>query len=109
MKQTITELWEILVPMCHPNGDRVSVHYHRLWDVKVREIAGGLTLLPTVRGAWDSFDGYEVYEEMIPVRIACSYGDIQSIMCATMDHYGQESIIVHKVSGTVVIMEKKDA
>ncbi len=109
VKQTITELWEILVPTRHPNGDKTDIWFHKEWDDKVIRIAGGLTLFPTVRGAWGNLSEHGVYEEMIPVRIACSYGDMQTIMAITMKHYSQEAVMVYKISDVVVIMEKADA
>jgi len=39
------EMWEILVPTLHANGKPIKTRYHKVWDKKVIEITGGLTVL----------------------------------------------------------------
>lgn len=43
-------MWEILVPTKSNEGKPFRTRYHRVWDAKVREISGGLTILPVVKG-----------------------------------------------------------
>ena len=104
-----TELWEILVPVYHPNRDRIHLEFHKKWDREVVKLAGGLTLFPTVKGAWGGLDDHCVYEEMIPVRIACEALQVVQIMTLTMEHYKQDSGMMYLISSRAVIMEYGDA
>ena len=45
-------MWEILVPTKSNAGKPYRTRYHRVWDAKVREISGGLTVMPVVKGQW---------------------------------------------------------
>ena len=44
-------LWEILVPTIHSsNGKPIRTRFHKVWDKKVREISGGLTIMHLLGG-----------------------------------------------------------
>lgn len=100
-----TCLWEILVPTekrLHP-GKYYTTRYHRVWDAKVRAIAGGLTIIHPVKGHWISPSGELFQERMIPVRIACTYQQIDQIADITAKYYDQLAVMYYKVSDCVVI------
>lgn len=100
----ISQLWEILVP--HRIGRKtVQVPYHREWDQKVVEIAGGLTLMRAAKGRWVSpATGKEHKELMIPVRIACSEEQIVEIARLTLQHYEQECVMCFLISEKVLFV-----
>lgn len=99
-------LWEILVPTVRrvPIGKKTgySTRYHQLWDAKVREITGGLTVNSPVKGTWVS--GGELFQErMIPVRIMCTRLQIEQISAFTAKHYDQLAIMFYRISDEVQI------
>lgn len=97
-------LWEILVP--YKIGRRtVQVPYHQIWDKKVVDITGGLTLQKVSKGMWVSPTTDKTHSElMIPVRIACSKEQILEIMEFTITHYRQEAVFCTKISEETLIM-----
>lgn len=105
------KLWEILVPteMQHPSSFdykklwAITTRYHRVWDAKVREITGGMTILRPAVGQWINDEGQTFIERMIPVRLFCSQEDIEKIADFTAEHYKQEAIMYYVVSSKVVI------
>jgi hypothetical protein len=62
----MSELWEILVPCNTNDGEKISVGYHRMWDVLVQKISGGLTILKSATGVWEDANGMVFREKMIP-------------------------------------------
>ena len=65
-------LWEILVPTISNDGKPFRTRFHRVWDEKVRQVAGGLTITPPVKGQWIGFNKDLFTERNIPVRIMCN-------------------------------------
>lgn len=96
-------VWVILVPTAGNDGKRYAVSYHRLWDAKVREITGGLTICKTTRGYWTSPDGKLFREKMIPVQLVCTAKQIEIIADMTAEHYNQLAILFYKISDEVRI------
>lgn len=99
-------MWEILVPTVRPNTDGTrffTARYHRIWDAKVREISGGLTIMPPSKGQWVSPHGILFTERMIPVRIMATREQIEEIMDYTAEYYQQEAVMCYKVSDTVIL------
>lgn len=96
-------LWEILVPTVRNNGRPFRTRYHRIWDAKVRSIAGGLSILKPLKGQWLSKERELFSERMIPVRIACSESAIDTIANLTAAYYAQKAIMYYLVSTKVVI------
>lgn len=46
-------IWEILVPTVNNDGKPFKTRFHRVWDSKVRELVGGLTIMqPNIKGEW---------------------------------------------------------
>ena len=97
------ELWEILIPTIRHNGKPFRTRYHRVWDKKVRELAGGLTILPPTFGQWIAPDS-EVYKErMIPVRIMCTPEALSLILDMTVEYYNQDAVLAYKISNECII------
>ena len=63
---TDQKLWEILVPTVRNDGRPFRLRYHRVWDARVKAIAGGLTVVTPVRGTWASPTSEVFKERMIP-------------------------------------------
>lgn len=99
------ELWEILVPTVRNDGTPIRTRFHRVWDAKVRELAGGLTITKPVQGQWVDASENQLYKErMIPVRVAIPGVLVQDLISITMKHYeDQKAIMCYKVSDEVII------
>lgn len=99
-------LWQILVPTMRNDGRPIKTRFHRVWDSKVREITGGLTVCTPVKGQWvnEEEDGKLYHERMIPVQIACSANDIETIAKMTKKYYEQEKIFFYLLSESVFII-----
>ena len=95
-------LYEILVPTI-VDKKHVDVTYHRLWDVKVKKITGGLTIHKSSKGYWVDGEGETFAERMIPVKIMCTEEQMQEIADITAEHYNQISIMFYRVSSEVTI------
>lgn len=102
---TDQKLWEILVPTVRNDGRPFRLRYHRVWDERVKAIAGGLTVVTPVRGTWVSQTSEVFKERMIPVRIMCTRDEIMEIARMSKTYYEQEAIMVYKVSDEVFIVE----
>lgn len=84
-----------------------STRYHRVWDAKVREITGGLTILTPAKGQWVAPDGVLYAERMIPVRIVATREQIEQIIEYTLTYYDQLAVLCYKISDEVIIKERK--
>jgi hypothetical protein len=100
-------VWEIMVPTASNEGKPYRTRYHRVWDAKVREISGGLTILTPAKGQWVSPDGELYAERMIPVRVICTRSDMKKIVSLTMKYYDQLAILAYKISSEY-ILEHRD-
>ena len=100
------QLWEVLVPRVLNSGIEITLSHHKKWDENVRQIAGGLTILKTAKGVWESPGGQIFREEMIPVRIACTEEQINQIINLTIEHYDQEAVMAYRVSDKVIIRHR---
>lgn len=104
------ELWEILVPTIIDRGKGlrpVRTKCHREWDIRVRRITGGLTILPPAKGSWINPSNELFLERMIPVRIACTSSQIDDIIRLTLNYYYQEAVMAYKISEDVRIIHRK--
>lgn len=98
-------LWEILVPTVRRVGGKpYRTRFHRVWDAKIRAIAGGVTILSPAKGQWISNEGELHAERMIPVRIMCSKEQIEIIAKMTLEYYDQLAIMYYRVSDEVQIV-----
>ena len=101
-------MWEILVPTTKMDGTGYyTTRYHKVWDAKVREIAGGLTIMTPAKGQWVSKSGETFIERMIPVRIMASREEIEKIIDMTMSYYDQLAVLAYKVSDEVIFKHRK--
>lgn len=104
------ELWEILVPTVRNDGAPNRVRFHRVWDKKIREITGGLIIMPVAKGQWvNPSDGELFIERMIPVRFAVTSEEmLQDVIKATLKHYDDQiAIICYRISERAVIEYRK--
>lgn len=97
------ELWEILVPTQFNDGKPIRTRYHRVWDKKVYDITGGVTIMKPVVGKWVSPDEKLFSERMIPVRIACTEEQMEAIIDMTLKYYDQEAVMAYRISEKVII------
>lgn len=102
-------IWEILVPTVMPNGRPIRTRQHRVWDERVRQITGGLTIMPPVYGQWVSSTQELFLERMIPVRIACTKEQINTIADMTAKFYNQLAIMFYQLSNEVFIKKYEDS
>lgn len=98
-------IWEILVPTRTREGAPIRTRQHHEWDTRVRRITGGLTVMPPVHGQWVSSDDKLFRERMIPVRIACTKEQIETIADMTAEFYNQLAVMYYRLSNDVVIKE----
>ena len=99
-------MWEVLVPTQHSDDARpIKTRHHRVWDAKVRDITGGLTITPPVKGVWVSRTGEEFRERMIPVRILATKAQIETICKMTRSYYRKQAVLAYCI-GFDVIMEE---
>lgn len=82
-------LWEILIPTITNYGEPIRTRFHRIWDEKIRKLAGGLTI-PSVG---DIYCDREIIEEIIQI---------------SLKYYHQEAIMAYKVSDEVIVRFKHD-
>ena len=92
------KLFEILVPA------NCETDCHWLWDAKVVNIAGGLSILPTIRGRWQTGPSPVICEPMIPVRIAATDEQMYEIAKMTGDHYNQDAVMYYVISNEAFIV-----
>ena len=83
-----------------------STRYHRVWDEKVREITGGLTILTPAKGQWISPSGELHAERMIPVRMIATRDQINTIIDMTLEYYDQLAVLCYKLSDEVILKHK---
>lgn len=102
------KLYEILVPTIRNDGRPIKTRFHRVWDARVRELTGGITILPkNTSGEWISPDGTLYREQMIPVRIMTNGGTMWEIARMTAKYYEQEAIMYYVISHEVMIYHDK--
>jgi hypothetical protein len=117
-------LWEILVPTQKrlttppPTEARAllrwrkrhayTTRYHRVWDQRVRDLTGGLTILTPARGQWVAPDGVLFSERMIPVRIATTRAIMLEIVEFTLTYYDQLAVLCYKISDDVILRSREE-
>lgn len=73
-----------------------------MWDARVRDISGGLTIMPVARGQW--VHGSELFKErMIPVRIVATRPQVKEIIEMTAKYYEQIAVMAYKISDEVIM------
>lgn len=100
-------LWEILVPTVRNDGRPFRLRYHRVWDAKVRQISGGLTVMPVAKGQWVHED--KVFaERMIPVRVHATRDEMDKIVDMTLKYYDQIAVMAYRISDDVILKFRAD-
>lgn len=102
------ELWEVLVPTVRNDGKPLTTRFHRVWDKKVADITGGLTILAPAKGKWAPEPGSVLVERMIPVRIACTREQIDEIVDMTIKYYNQTAVLAYRISDMVILRYNKE-
>ena len=103
VKPASKNMYEILVPTMHRLTNKpISVKFHRVWDKKVYEISGGITIMPPTRGKRVCNEGNLYDERMIPVRIVCTASEMEEIIKMTMSYYDQLAVLAYKLSDEVL-------
>ena len=97
------QLWEVLVPTVRNDGTPIHTRFHKVWDKKVCEITGGLTVLTPAKGKWSPNADGVLEERMIPVRIACTRYQIGQIIDMTLKYYDQKAVLAYKISDEVIM------
>lgn len=98
------KMWEILVPTINRLTNKpYRVRYHRVWDEKVRELCGGLTIMPVIKGQWKSTEGKMYFDRMIPVRIAATEEQIRKIIDYTLEYYKELAVLCYMISDQVIV------
>jgi hypothetical protein len=101
-------LWEILVPRTWNDGADIDTDFHRLWDAKVREVSGGLTIRSAEKGQW-VFQGKFIEEETIPCRVIATREELDKILAITLAHYhDQYCVMAYKISNEVTLRYRDD-
>lgn len=102
-----TAMWEILVPTIRRIGGKpYTTRFHKVWDARVREITGGLTILTPAKGQWVAPDGELFVERMIPVRIVANREQIDEIIDFTLWYYDQLAVLCTKISTEVILRHR---
>jgi hypothetical protein len=103
-------LWEILVPCVRNDGRPFRLRYHRVWDAKVREISGGLTVLKTAQGQWVDPQTGDLYKDRtIPVRFIATREQMNRIVNMTCIYYEQLAILCYRIADEVVMRTIEEA
>ncbi len=97
-------LYEIYEPTVRKSGRPIRKRFHKIWDNKVKEISGGMTILHPVKGKWTCSRGTLYEERMIPVRIACTNSQMKEICDFTAKYYEQLAVMYYKISNEVNII-----
>jgi len=98
-------LWEILVPVHWPdNNEFIPIVTHQSWDIVVREISKGMTILRSAIGEWQDGDTI-VRERMIPVRLLATRKQLMKILEFTKEFYRQKTVMAYKLSKDIIMYE----
>jgi len=69
----------------------------------VKNISGGITIMRTAKGEWESPTGEQYMDRVIPVRMLCTVPQIKKIIDFTKKYYEQEVIMAYKVSNEIIM------
>lgn len=95
-----------MVPTLYGDTEKpIRTRHHRVWDQRVREITGGLTIGAVSKGQWVNPEDGKLWEErIIPVQIACTDEQMQKIVSFSLTHYRQQAIMFAVLSDQVFIV-----
>ena len=107
MKTIESSVYRIMVPCVRNDGRPIRVRCHKVWDAKVQQITGGMTIHKPSIGKWkDDKTSINYIERMIPVEIACTKQQFAEIMKFTLNFYEQEAVFGYLISSEGYILEK---
>ena len=100
------KMFTILVPTERRVGGKpYRTRFHRVWDAKVREISGGLTIMSPVKGQW--MHGHDLFtERMIPVMFMGTEEQKDKIVDMTIDYYDQLAVLCWEISSNVTLRHR---
>jgi len=105
-----TYLWEVLVPTVRNDGRPFRLRYHRIWDEKVREISGGLTVMKPAKGQWIDPKTDDLYvDRTIPVRFIATREQMLKIVDMTCIYYEQLAVLCYRIADEVIIRTIEEA
>ena len=101
-------VWQILVPCKRNDGRPIHVRFHRIWDKKVKEISGGLTIHLPTKGKWINPEGKLFEEKMIPVTFIATREEVEDICRYTIKYYEQEAVLCYKLADEYILMHENE-
>lgn len=101
-------MWMLFVPTVRNDGRPIRLRFHKVWDEKVKEITGGLTINPPTKGIWVSEEGDEYHERMIPVSIMATRDEIARICEFTKSYYDQIEVLAYEVGSVYYTGDKQE-
>lgn len=105
-----TFMWEILVPTIRrADGKPLRKRFHQVWDRMVRDISGGLTIMPPSKGQWVCPKGDLYVERMIPVKFLATEEQMEEIVDMTAIYYDQLAVLCTRVADKVTMRTLDDA
>jgi len=104
-KEEVTDksVWQILVPCVRNDGRPFRVRFHRVWDNKVKEVSGGMTIHLPSKGKWISPEGLLYEERMIPVTFIATRVEAEKIADFTKNYYTQKAVLCYKISDEYIL------
>lgn len=103
-------LWEILVPTVRNDGRPFYLRYHKVWDAKILEMSGGLTIMKPAVGQWvDPKDDKLYKDRTIPVRFIATEEQATAIVDMSCLYYEQEAMLCYRIADKVILRTKEQA
>jgi hypothetical protein len=79
-----------------------------VWDKRVKEVSGGMTIhMPSI-GKWVSPEGKVFEERMIPVNFIATEAQARDIVRHTIEYYEQEAVLCIKLAEDFILMHKNE-
>lgn len=105
-----TFMWEVLVPTVRNDGRPFRLRYHKVWDAKLLEISGGLTIMKPALGQWvNPADHALFHDRVIPVRFLANEEQKERIVDMTCIYYDQHAVLCYAVGEKVTMRTREEA
>lgn len=101
-------VWQIMVPCVRNDGRPIRARFHRVWDKRVKEVSGGMTIHLPSRGKWVSPEGTLYEERMIPVTFIATREEAMDIVKYTITYYDQEAVLCYQIATDYILLNKSD-
>lgn len=103
-------MWEILVPTVSNEGKPYRLRYHKVWDKKVLDISGGLTIMKPALGQWVNPADHQLFHDrVIPVRFIGTHTQKDEIVDMTCIYYDQLAVLCYAVGEKVTMRTREEA